>query len=155
MTMDRVYFAQHGLAVEKSDDPERPLSPEGVEQTELVARQLREQHATISKIFHSEKLRASQTAEIFAEQLGISAVSAVDYLSPNSDISIITTSLDTDSALYVGHLPHLDKLSSYLLTGDKNSHIIHFQNSAVLCLTSSPQNYQVAWFLTPAQLELK
>ncbi|VAW53712.1 hypothetical protein MNBD_GAMMA05-1215 [hydrothermal vent metagenome] len=154
MTINRLYFAQHGLAVDKTKNSDRPLSASGIEQTELMAAQLSKQQITISKIFHSGKLRASQTADIFAKRLSVAAVSAVDYLSPNSDISIVTALLDTDAALYVGHLPHIDKFTSTLLTGDENKSIIYFQNSGVLCLESTPQNFQVKWYLTPAQLVL-
>ncbi len=154
MTINKLYFAQHGLAVDKTENPNRPLSASGIEQTELMAAQLSQQRVTISKIFHSGKLRASQTADIFAKRLSVATVSAVDYLSPNSDVSIVTALLDTDAALYVGHLPHIDKFTSTLLTGDENKSIIYFQNSGVLCLESAPQNFQVKWYLTPAQLIL-
>ena len=154
MTINRLYFVQHGLAVDKAENPDRPLSASGIEQTKLVAAQLSKQQVPISKIFHSGKLRASQTADIFAKRLGVSTVSDVDYLSPNCDISVITPLLDTDAALYVGHLPHLDKLSSFLLTDDENKSIIHFQNSGVLCLGCSKQNYQIEWYLVPVQLSL-
>ena len=152
MTINRLYFAQHGLAVDKADNPDCPLSISGIKQTDLVAANLNKQQMTISKIFHSGKLRASQTADIFAEQLNVSEILAVDYLSPNSDISIIAASLDTDSALYVGHLPHLNKLTAYLLTGAENKNIIRFQNSGVLCLANTQQDYQVAWYLVPNPL---
>ncbi len=151
MTINRLYFAQHGLAVDKAENPDRPLSATGIEQTGLMAAQLSKQLATISNIFHSGKLRASQTADIFAKRLNVPTTSAVDYLSPNSDIALITASLDTDSALYIGHLPHLDKLSSYLLTGDESKSIMHFHNSGVLCLERFQQNYQVAWYLVPTE----
>jgi len=154
MTINRLYFVQHGLAVDKAENPDRPLSASGIEQTGLMAAQLSKQQITISKIFHSGKLRASQTADIFADQLSVPENLAVDYLSPNSDISIISAVLDTDSALYVGHLPHLNILTSYLLTGDENKSLIHFQNSGVLCLESTQPDYQVAWYLVPAQLTL-
>jgi len=154
MTINKLYLAQHGLAVDKSEDPDRPLSTSGIEQTRLVAEQLNKQQVTISKIFHSGKLRASQTADIFTEQLSVLETLAVDFLSPNSDITIIADLLDSEAALYVGHLPHLDKLTSYLLTGDETKSIIHFQNSGVLCLKKTKQNYQVEWYLTPTQFAL-
>ncbi len=152
MTINRLYFMQHGLAVDKTENPERPLSVPGIEQTRLVAAQLCKQQVTISKIFHSRKLRASQTAKIVADKLHLTALSAVDYLSPNSEISITTQFLNTDSALYIGHLPHLDKLTSYLLVGDENRNLIHFQNSAILCIEWATSQYQLQWYLTPALL---
>ena len=65
MTADKLYFAQHGIAVSKNDDPERPLSKDGISQTKAIAKQLRQLGTPISAIFHSDKRRAQQTAEIF------------------------------------------------------------------------------------------
>ncbi len=74
----RIYFAQHGLAVDKTEDPERPLSPAGRDQTKTIANTLLDSKISVSNIFHSEKLRASQTAEIFARILKISSLSAIE-----------------------------------------------------------------------------
>ena len=149
MTVDRLYFAQHGLAVDKVDDPERPLSEQGIRQSTQMATQLHDAKVAISCIFHSGKLRALQTAEIFAKQLAINPVSAVDYLSANNDVRQSANHLDSDAALFIGHLPHLDKLTAYLLTGNENNHIINFQNSGVLCLENDQAQYHIQWYITP------
>lgn len=149
MSADRIFFAQHGLAVDKADDPERPLSKTGIEQTEDCARHLKKSKIPISQIFHSEKLRASQTANIVASMINVKSVSAIDHLSPNDDVTLIAKNLNISNALYVGHLPHLDKLASYLICGDSNQNIIKFQNSAILCLEKTHDRYQVRWYLTP------
>ncbi len=145
----KVYFSQHGLAVDKTDDPERPLSPTGRQQTETIACTLRNSEAPIARIFHSGKLRAKQTAEIFASTLNVSAISATEGLSPNDDVTLLAQKLNSDHALYIGHLPHLNKLTAYLLTGDKNADIITFQNSGVLCLEKNALRYQLKWLITP------
>ena len=149
MTAHRLYFAQHGLALDKSEDPQRPLSEHGIAQTNLIAEQLRNSQMTLTNIFHSGKLRAAQTAAIFAEQLNSSNVSAVDYLSPNGDVQQTIQHLDVNAALYIGHLPHLDKLISHLVTGDEDLSLIKLRNSAVLCLQSSHEHYQIQWYLAP------
>ena len=148
MTINRLYFAQHGLAVDKSEDPERPLSESGIKQTEAIALQIHASDITVSQIFHSGKLRARQTAEIFAEHLSVTSVTAIDKLSPNDDVRLITQNLQTNNALYIGHLPHLEKLVSYLVTGKTEPNIIKFQNSAVLCLKKHENNYIIQLYLT-------
>jgi phosphohistidine phosphatase len=152
MTTNRLYFAQHGLAIDKAEDPERPLSDAGISQTQAVAKQFVLSGASISKIFHSGKLRALQTAEIFASALGITTLSASDHLSPNDDVSLIIQTLNINNVLYIGHLPHLEKLLAYLVTGDEGDNIIKFQNSAVVCLEINKDNYQLRWYLTPELL---
>ena len=148
MTINRLYFAQHGLAVDKSENPERPLSKAGIEQSSAIARQIHASDITVSQIFHSGKLRARQTAEIFAEHLSVTSVTAIDNLSPNDDVRLITENLLTNDALYVGHLPHLEKLVSFLVTGKTEPNIIEFQNSAVLCLKKHENHYLIQWYLT-------
>ena len=144
-----IYFAQHGLAVDKSHDPERPLSEAGIQQTLSVADRLCISKIPVSRIFHSGKQRAAQTAEIFASALAVSTLSRADQLSPNDDVTLLANELHEDNALYVGHLPHLEKLVSFLVTGDDKHNIIKFQNSAVVCLIKIDSHYQIKWFLTP------
>jgi phosphohistidine phosphatase len=149
MSVIKLYFAQHGRAVDKADDPERPLSQKGIEQSTDVAKQLQALGATISTICHSNKLRAQQTAEIFASNLNLADVSEAEHLSPNDDISLIKQNLTLDNTLYIGHLPHLGKLVSSLVTGNDDLDIIKFQNSAVICLEKNDGRYKIFFYLTP------
>jgi phosphohistidine phosphatase len=147
-----VYFAQHGLAVDKTDDPERPLSAAGINQSNIIAKALHDSTTPITRVFHSGRLRALQTAEIYSRAIKHSSTSAVDGLSPGDDVTLLAQNLNINHALYVGHLPHLEKLVAYLVTGNEKSNIIRFQNSAVLCLEKSQNHYQLRWFLTPELL---
>ena len=154
MTINRLYFAQHGLAVDKSENPERPLSETGVKQTEAIAKYLSSiAGIAVNHIFHSGKLRSSQTAEIFAGTIKPSSTSVVDGLSPNDDVTLLAQNLNFNHALYVGHLPHLEKLLTYLVTGNENGSIIKFQNSAVACLEKNDSHYQLGWYITPELLK--
>ncbi len=145
----RIYFAQHGLALDKADDPERPLSAAGVAQTGAIARILQDSKTPLAHIFHSGKLRAKQTAEVFAGALKTSSPSAIEGLSPNDDVTLLAQNLTLDQALYIGHLPHLEKLVASLLCGDDNATIVRFQNSGVLCLEKEDNQYHIKWLLTP------
>jgi phosphohistidine phosphatase len=149
MATQIIYLVQHGLAVEKDIDPVRPLSKTGVQQTELVANTLLAAEISVSSIFHSGKLRASQTAKIFSDALALPAPSAIDGLSPNDDVTLLAQNLSIDDALYVGHLPHLEKLTSYLVTKDEDAAVIKFQNSGVTCLEKENLQYHIKWVLTP------
>ena len=149
MSAHRIYFAQHGLALSKSDNPERPLSEVGIKQTKNIAKHIHSSGIPVSQIFHSGKLRTLQTADIIAATLDIKTVSAIDHLSPNDEVRLITQNLNTDNALYIGHLPHLEKLVSFLVTADENQNILKFQNSAIVCLEKVDNLYHVRWYLTP------
>ena len=153
MTVNRVYFAQHGLAADKTENPQRPLTEAGIKQTLSVAKQLHASETPVSQIFHSGKLRASQTADIFASTLNITSSSMLDHLSPNDDVLVLAKNLTIENALYIGHLPHLEKLVSYLVTGNKDQNIIKFQNSAIIRLEKNNSQYHIRWYLTPDLLD--
>lgn len=152
MSADTIYFAQHGLALDKADDPERSLSDLGREQTEAIARQLLHAAIPISQVFHSGKLRALQTAEIIASIMNVKSVSAIDHLSPTDNVELLAKNLSINHGLYIGHLPQLEKLVPYLVTENEHLNIIKFQNSAIVCLQKSSSLYHVQWYLTPELL---
>ena len=150
MISKTVYFMQHGLALSKDENPDRPLSATGIKETTAIARHLGQTTFSPSKMYHSGKLRAQQTAEIIAQSTGLAAGDLTQHahLSPNDDIQLLLPQLQHD-ALYVGHLPHLDKLCTYLLTGNNDTGRIRFRNSAVLCLAHSENTWQLNWLLPP------
>ena len=140
---NRIYFAQHGLAVRKEEDSSRPLSATGIKQTTDIAEQLRISKIQISDVYHSGKLRAQQTAEIFASSLKVPSILTSDYLSPNDDVEMLAENLNINNALYVGHLPHLEKLICYLVTKHKIPEVLNFRNSAVVCLEKNDNAYTI------------
>ncbi len=146
---NRIYFAQHGLAVNKEEDANRPLSAAGIEQTTRIAKQLSISKIPVSDIYHSGKLRAQQTAEIYATALNIPSLLISNHLSPNDDVKQFAEKLKFNHALYVGHLPHLEILCTYLVTGRETPTVLSFKNSAIVCLQENAEVYTVQWYLTP------
>jgi len=65
-----VCLVQHGEAVSEEVDPRRPLSERGRAEVERVASFLARAGFRVSRIVHSTKLRARETAEILARHLG-------------------------------------------------------------------------------------
>lgn len=134
----RVYFVQHGEALDEKADPKRPLSEKGRRYTESVARALSVSgmiHA--DKIWHSGKLRAAQTAEIFAIALGMQGRAAeLTGIAPMDSPSACIETLKTEknNVMIVGHLPHLEKTVSELLCGAGSRDKALFNNSGVICL---------------------
>ena len=149
MTASNVYFVQHGLAVDKAEDPERPLSEAGIQQTRMMAETLYNANVPVSSIYHSGKLRALQTADIFSNTFALPSISIIDGLLPNDDVCVLLQDMNINNALYIGHLPHLEKLVTYLVSGNENNAIIKFQNSATVCLEKVDTRYQIKWMLTP------
>lgn len=148
----KYYFAQHGKALSSEVDATRPLSPQGEMETLAIADTLKRNNITITRVAHSGKKRAQQTAQLFATTLDIKKPEVIDGLSPNDDVKLLhdkISSTDCDNTLFVGHLPHIEKAVSYLLTGLTSGDVVSFQNSAVLCIETNADNACILWYITP------
>ena len=145
-----VYFVQHGLALPEQIDPNRPLSPEGRKDVECIAAHLRKSRVAVKRLCHSGKMRAKQTAQILSEQIGDGTVHEVSGMSPNDNVIEFASGLKEDETMYVGHLPHLGNLVSYLVAGHEESKVVKFVNAGVVCLEKDSEGYHVEWVLIPS-----
>jgi len=156
-----VYLVQHGQALSEEQDPQRPLSEQGRAAATKMADHLAalDTHLIdppIVEVRHSGKLRAQQTAEIFARALcPHGRPTAREGMSPQDDPHLIYEELaakrERDGALLlVGHLPHLARLAGLLLTGDAKKTPVRFVNAAVLKICPVEDGWAIEWYLTPA-----
>lgn len=146
-----VFLVQHGLSLPKTQDPERGLSDRGREETLKIAEVAAGYGVKISKIFHSGKKRAKETAFIMAEILspGLGLEQMTD-ISAMDDVKGLANRLDPDSDhMIVGHLPYMEKLVSYLTTGRKEPKVLKFQNSGIVCLDQDESGWFIRWTLNP------
>lgn len=147
-----LYLVQHGEALSDAEDPERPLSEIGRANAAAVADRLARSGIAVHAIYHSGKLRAEQTAEIFAEVLTPTpGVRELVGLAPKDDPNVVAEALTefADSTMLVGHLPHLDRLASLLVTGSRQGGVVGFRNAGAVALTETGGNWTVAWIVTP------
>jgi len=151
-----VYLVQHGKAKSAEEDPDRRLSEEGRAEVKRVAEFLDELRITVSLIQHSGNRRAEETAHIFEESIRCtSGPCKVDGLAPMDDPSMAANFLKvyTDDVLIVGHLPHLERLASLLLTGGPDRRPIAFRNGGVVCLQKEPGGiWSLVWAIIPELL---
>jgi phosphohistidine phosphatase len=143
-----LYLVQHGEAKKKEEDPERPLTTKGKEDVNHVAARTAKL-VKVHTIMHSPKLRAKQTADIMAGHNHASSVEH-DGLKPLDDPNIAKELAETQdkNLMLVGHLPHLNRLASLLLTGDQEADAVSFTMGAVVCLEKD-EKWRVRWILTP------
>ena len=147
----RLFFMQHGEAKSEAEDPERSLTVRGEEETKRISGAAKRLGIRPSRIYHSGRKRAEQTAGIVANALNLSAQIG-QGLSPNDDIRpwVERISKETEDMMIVGHLPFLEKLASFLICGDEGSRAVLFRYSAILCLgKKEPGSWAVDWFLKP------
>jgi phosphohistidine phosphatase len=148
----QVYLVQHGEAKAEAEDPARPLTDRGREEVQRVAERAAALGIQVAEIRHSGKLRARQTAEIFAAALSPSrGMREMEGLAPADDPGKARAAIESahDPLMLVGHLPHLSRLGSLLLLGDPGREIIRFRNGAIICLAKVQDHWLVQWILTP------
>lgn len=147
------YLVQHGKAKSSAEDPQRALSGEGREEVKRMAQFLAGLRISVSLIQHSGKLRAEETAHLFAENIrSAGGPCMMEGLCPDDDPTEAANFLQayTDDILIVGHIPHLERLTSILLTGEPDKRPIEFRNGGVVCLDKEPDGeWRVLWAVIP------
>ena len=145
-------LVQHGEAKPESEDPERSLSERGEESVGRIAEWAARTGIKVDQIQHSGKRRAEQTATIVAKRLNPArGVIAVKGLTPNDDVSQVAASLlgDQGSLMLVGHLPHLSRLVSLLVTGNPDINVVRFRNAGIVCLVPQDGKWAIDWVMLP------
>jgi len=156
----RIYLIQHGLALAKDVDPQRPLSEQGRADVQHLAELLREKGVRVEQIWHSGKTRAEQTAALIADAiLPDGRPEARPGLGPNDSVEPLASSLgawSSDVAL-VGHLPFLRHLASLLLTSEpEEAPTLAFEPGRMACLERDAAGHWVLlWMLQPEHLALR
>jgi phosphohistidine phosphatase len=121
-----LYILRHGIAEDVSKtglDRDRVLTEEGIEKTKSAAKALRKLDVQFDAIFTSPYARARQTAEIVANELGLTSIlQLVDAIGADSSAEAVLAELKRivrkhSSILVVGHEPILSSLISLLLSG--------------------------------------
>ena len=147
-----VYLVQHGESKPESEDPKRPLTDKGRGEVEYVALHSAALGLQVTQIFHSSRLRAKQTAEIFAQHL-VPAPHVMEQkvLGPSDDPYETKQLIQREekSLMLVGHLPHLSRLASLLILGDPGKEVVRLSMGGVVCLGSSDDSWLVDWSIIP------
>jgi phosphohistidine phosphatase len=149
----KLYLIQHGIALPKEKNPERPLSTQGETQTQRTAEYLKSRIIKVDAVWHSKKARAAQTAEIIADAIDCGKVQAREDLNPLDPVKKLPGEIlafKTD-LMIVGHLPFLQKLAGLLLTGSEKSDLFAFKNSGVLSL-SYDETWKTDWYVPPEHM---
>ena len=148
-----LYLVQHGRSLPKDVDPDQGLSAEGVAETERIAGVAKGYHINVAQIMHSDKTRARKTADIYASALTpTGGVKEVGGLKPMDDVADFAVSLNPDTnTMLVGHLPFMERMAAYLVTGSIDKPIFKFQNSGIVCLDKDPDSdsWVIVWTLMP------
>src|SRR5262245_57143838 len=117
--MHYYYLVRHGEAYSAEEDPKRGLNEQGKSDVERVSHMLKAKGVKIDQIYHSDKLRSVQTAEIIAKKLELNdKLKMIPFLDPESNINQLSSFFESleENAVLIGHMPNLEILITYLLS---------------------------------------
>jgi phosphohistidine phosphatase len=133
----RLWIVQHGDALAKNVDPDRPLSERGRSDVERLASHLAGCGVRVERVVHSGKTRAQQTADILATALQVrervEAVKNLDPLDPPGPFAAECTGAAGD-LLVAGHMPFVGKLVSLLVAAGEDAAVVGFVPGTAACL---------------------
>ncbi len=149
----RLYLVQHGEALAKEVDPERPLSEQGRSDVQRLTAFLDRAGVRVSRVVHSGKERSRETAELLAAGLapGVIAESrgGIDPLDPTEPVAKEAESWSEDTML-VGHLPFMARLASRLVASREESEAIGFRPGSVACFEDGDEGgWILVWLIRP------
>jgi phosphohistidine phosphatase len=141
-----LFLVQHGMSLPKEVDPEKGLSDEGKKEVEQIAALAGKYGIPVLAIRHSGKKRARETAELFAGALQPGGgMREMEGLAPLDDVTKLDLK-ENENLMLVGHLPFMEKLTSYLVTGSPDRpRVLKFQNGGIVCLGRDPETD--SWFI--------
>ena len=144
-----VYLVHHGDAVGPNVDPQRPLSSLGHQQVEMLSRRVATLPVSPMVIWHSGKLRARQTGQIYWRSCnGLAEFSAMRWMQPDDPPRIADVlQVEVRDVMLVGHMPHLDLLRRHLL--DEALTPQPFPPHGVVALERDTAGWAERWQLQP------
>ncbi len=154
----KLYLVQHGAVVPKDENPKKPLNPAGREDIQKIASFLARSRVAATRVIHSGKLRALETALLLSGVIGPGNIveEAKSGLAPNDATDEFFSIIDewTEDTILVGHLPFMSKLVSRLTTGDEEETVVHFKPGSVACLERGENGggWTISWFIRPELL---
>src|SRR5260370_4226627 len=140
-TIMRLCLMRHGIAIDREDpdcpaEPERYLTPKGIERTRAAARGLRAMRVKPTTLLTSPYVRAVQTGEIVCEVLGLDPkqLRTTDSLRPEAKPIRLTEELARlqGEVICFGHAPQIDEFIALALKA--TAPFTALKKSGVACL---------------------
>lgn len=149
----RLYLVQHGEAVGKDQDQERPLSDQGKHDVERLAAFLARLGLRAARFYHSGKTRAGQTAELLQWAVAPNGrPEARSGLGPTDPVAPLAEEIagwEADAAI-AGHQPFLGRLLGLLTVGQEEAEVVAFTPATAVCLErGAAGGWQIAWVVPP------
>jgi phosphohistidine phosphatase len=146
-----IVLVHHAEAVGPEVDPMRPISDAGRAAATRLATEAAGRGVRPDQVWHSGKLRARQTAELFWRACNpLAAFSAARGVQPDDPPRWMRDELagESRSILIVGHMPHLDRLLHMLLQIDPANSGTGFPLHGCVALERDEGRWKELWRLS-------
>lgn len=156
----QLILIRHGKSdLEFTNDDERELTQRGRMQVERLANWLRQYELNDPFVWHSDKLRAFQTAEVIREKAGwYCQLLPMEELRPDANIETIVEKIrnvDRD-LIVISHMPMLSDITSALLGNGPDKVFWEFGTSGALIMQREGfRDWIVQGFVRPSMLKSK
>jgi phosphohistidine phosphatase len=147
-----VFLVHHADALPAEIDHTRPLSTRGREQAEQVARAALQHGARPAVVWHSGKLRARQTGEVWLRIVNpFAQLVAVRGLQPDDDPDTVATALlgEEQHLAIASHMPLLPALLQRLITGPRDGTSTPFPQHGCVALEKVGERWEEKWRVAP------
>ena len=149
----QLFIMRHGIATSCEQDPSRPLTPEGEQVIENMAKNLAEHGVEINHILHSPRLRTTMTAKAMAKYFHPESLqeskNCFDDISKLEDTLDLISELENNTLL-VGHMPFVAQLTGQLLADDSSGDFLSFPPGTLACLEQTENNsWRLNFFVNP------
>jgi len=147
-----LYIVRHGRARKGGKDRLRPLTERGIRETRAAAEFLKRIRVRPKAIWHSDRVRAIQTARLLRGLRPAGGLIEQPDMGPDDSVGFIVKRIKQarGDLMIVGHLPHLGKLVAKLIDGNISDEILRFPPSAVVVLGDEEGNWAIEAVLPPA-----
>lgn len=145
-----IVLVHHGDAIGPEIEPMRPLSGPGRAASARLAAAVAARGVRPEVVWHSGKLRARQTAELFWRACNpLAALSAARGLQPTDPPRLLRERLEEDnrSIVVVGHMPHLVRLLRALCGEPPDSATADFPAHGCVALERQGALWKELWRL--------
>ena len=147
---------RHGEALSSDKDPQRGLTDNGKLKIEQLAKHLQQQKMTFKHVYHSDRKRAQQTAEIMTSIISPNIEPALlQNITPNDDPNLILETINNwnEDSLVTSHLPFVPDLITLLTRQNVYTSSIRFKTGTVVCLEKGNNSiWNISWAASPDQL---
>lgn len=146
-----LYIVRHGKAAKGKKDRLRPLTRRGIRETKAAAGFLKRMGVQPGAIWHSERVRAIETAKILEALHPKAGLFEKIHMGPDDSVAPMMQMIEqaSDDLMIVGHLPHLGKLIAKLLNAKKSDEILRFPPSTIVILTDQEGKWSIDAVVPP------